>query len=166
VPRTSAGIALYRRVADDIELLLAHPGGPFWKNKDDGAWTFPKGEYTGDEDPLTAARREFREEIGLDLDGAFIDLGAVKQSGGKIVRVFAIEGDCDAATIQSNTFRQVWPPKSGRYVEFPEVDRAGWFSPAAAKAKLIVAQREFVDRLRERVAEGMNHGGHGGTAAR
>lgn len=147
MPRTSAGIALYRRAGDGIELFLAHPGGPFWRNKDDGAWTFPKGEYTVDEDPLVAARREFREEIGLDLDGEFIDLGAVKQSGGKIVRVFAAEGDCDPAAIRSNTFKQVWPPKSGRYVEFPEVDRAGWFSPADARKKLIIAQRELVDRL-------------------
>ena len=151
MPRTSAGIALYRRAGDGIELFLAHPGGPFWRNKDDGAWTFPKGEYTVDEDPLVAARREFREEIGLDLDGEFIDLGAVKQSGGKIVRVFAAEGDCDPAAIRSNTFKQVWPPKSGRYVEFPEVDRAGWFAPADARRKLLSAQAEFVDRLCDRL---------------
>lgn len=154
MPRTSAGIALYRRVPDGIELFLAHPGGPFWLNKDEGAWTFPKGEYAGDEDPLVAARREFLEEIGLDLDGDFIDLGAVKQAGGKIVRIFAIEGDCDPAAIRSNTFRQIWPPKSGRYVEFPEVDRAGWFSPSEARRKLIVAQREFVDRLWDRLGAG------------
>lgn len=147
MPRTSAGIALYRRVGDRIELFLAHPGGPFWKNKDAGAWTFPKGEYRSDEDPLVAARREFREEIGIDLDGEFIDLGAVQQSGGKIVRIFAVEGDCDAGAIRSNTFKQIWPPKSGRYVEFPEVDRAGWFPPSEARCKLISAQREFVDRL-------------------
>ena len=147
MPRTSAGIALYRRADDSIELFLAHPGGPFWRNKDDGAWTFPKGEYTSDEDPLIAARREFSEEIGVDLDGEFIDLGTVRQSGGKIVRVFAMEGDCDPATLRSNTFKQVWPPKSGRYVEFPEVDRARWFTPAEARKKLIGAQVEFVDRL-------------------
>jgi predicted NUDIX family NTP pyrophosphohydrolase len=151
VPRTSAGIALFRRAGDGIELFLAHPGGPFWKHKDDGAWTFPKGEVASDEDPLIAARREFLEEIGVDLDGEFIDLGAVKQSGGKIVRVFAIEGDCDPATIRSNTFKQVWPPKSGRYVEFPEVDRAEWFFPTQARIKLIVAQREFIDRLCDRL---------------
>lgn len=153
MPRTSAGIALYRRVPDGIELFLAHPGGPFWRNKDDGAWTFPKGEYTGDEDPLVAARREFREEIGLDLDGDFIDLGTVKQAGGKMVRVFAIEGDCDPAAIHSNTFRQIWPPRSGQYVEFPEVDRAAWFSPSAARTKLINAQTEFVDRLCDRLGK-------------
>lgn len=151
MPRTSAGIALYRRAGDGIELFLAHPGGPFWKNKDEGAWTFPKGEYTADEDPLVAARREFREEIGFDLDGEFIDLGAVTQSGGKIVRVFATEGDCDPAAVRSNTFKQVWPPKSGRYVEFPEVDRAGWFPPADARRKLLGAQAEFVDRLCDRL---------------
>jgi predicted NUDIX family NTP pyrophosphohydrolase len=151
VPRTSAGIALYRRSGDGIELFLAHPGGPFWKHKDDGAWTFPKGEVASDEDLVIAARREFLEEIGVDLDGEFIDLGTVKQSGGKIVRVFAIEGDCDPAAIRSNTFKQVWPPKSGRYVEFPEVDRAEWFSPFEARTKLMVAQREFVDRLCDRL---------------
>ena len=147
MPRTSAGIALFRRTGTGLELFLAHPGGPFWRNKDEGAWTFPKGEHTPDEDPLVAARREFREEIGLDLDGEFLDLGSVKQSGGKIVRIFAIEGDCDPGAIRSNTFKQVWPPKSGRYVEFPEVDRAGWFSPNEARLKLITAQRAFVDRL-------------------
>ena len=151
MPRTSAGIALYRRTAEGIELFLAHPGGPFWKNKDDGAWTFPKGEHTADEDPQVAARREFREEIGVDLDGEFIDLGTVTQSGGKIVHVFAIEGDCDPAAVRSNTFKQVWPPKSGRYVEFPEVDRAGWFPPVDARRKLLSAQVEFVDRLCDRL---------------
>ena len=151
MPRTSAGIALFRRARGSLELFLAHPGGPFWRNRDEGAWTFPKGEYTSAEDPLIAARREFREEIGLDVDGEFIDLGTVTQSGGKRVRVFAIEGDCDPRAIRSNTFKQVWPPKSGRYEEFPEVDRAGWFSPAEAKSKLIAAQREFVDRLCEQL---------------
>ena len=154
MPRTSAGIALYRRVPDGLELFLAHPGGPFWRNKDDAAWTFPKGEYSGDEDPLRAARREFREEIGFDPDGDFIDLGTVKQAGGKTVRVFAVEGDCDPGAIRSNTFKQVWPPESGRYVEFPEVDRAGWFSPSEARKKLITAQREFVDRLCDRLGVG------------
>ena len=147
MPRTSAGIALFRRAGSSIELFLAHPGGPFWRRKDEGAWTFPKGECAAGEDPLMAARREFREEIGLDIDGEFIDLGTVRQAGGKVVRVFAIEGDCNPNSIRSNTFKQVWPPKSGRYVEFPEVDRAGWFSPADAKTKLITAQRDFVDRL-------------------
>lgn len=151
MPRTSAGIALYRRAADGVELFLAHPGGPFWKNKDDGAWTFPKGEHSPDEDALIAARREFREEIGTDVDGEFIDLGVVTQSGGKIVHIFAVEGDCDPSALRSNQFKQVWPPRSGRYVEFPEVDRAGWFSPAEARQKLIVAQREFVDRLLDRL---------------
>lgn len=154
MPRTSAGIALFRRVSDGVELFLAHPGGPFWRNKDDGAWTFPKGEYTEDEDPLIAARREFREEIGLDLGGEFIDLGTVRQAGGKLVRIFAVEGDCDPAAVRSNTFKQIWPPRSAQYVEFPEVDRTGWFSPSEARTKLIAAQREFVGRLCARLGLG------------
>lgn len=145
--RTSAGIALYRRARAGLALFLVHPGGPFWRNKDEGAWTFPKGEYKEPEDPLIAARREFEEETGTAVDGNFIDLGSVTQAGGKIVRIFALEGDIDPAAIRSNTFRQVWPPKSGRYQEFPEVDRAAWFTPDEAKRKLIVAQRDFVERL-------------------
>jgi predicted NUDIX family NTP pyrophosphohydrolase len=145
--RTSAGIALYRKRAAGLELFLVHPGGPFWRNKDEGAWTFPKGEYTDPEDPLVAARREFEEETGVPVDGRFIDLGTVRQTGGKIVRIFALKADIDPEAIRSNTFRQVWPPKSGRYQEFPEVDRAAWFAPDDARRKLIAAQREFVDRL-------------------
>jgi predicted NUDIX family NTP pyrophosphohydrolase len=143
----SAGIALYRRVRDSIEIFLVHPGGPFWKNKDDGAWTFPKGEYKEGEEPLAAARREFREETGFEVDGEPIDLGSVEQSA-KVVRLWAVEGDCDASAVRSNTFFKEWPPKSGRQQEFPEVDRAGWFSPDEARRKLLAAQVPFVDRLR------------------
>jgi predicted NUDIX family NTP pyrophosphohydrolase len=152
VPRTSAGVALYRRRGREIELFLTHPGGPFWKNKDDGAWTFPKGEYVEPEEPLAAARREFSEETGFEVSGAPIDLGEVKQKGGKLVRLFAFEGDCDPTAIRSNSFRAEWPPRSGRYAEFPEVDRAGWFTPDDARRKLLASQVEFVDRLLTLVA--------------
>jgi predicted NUDIX family NTP pyrophosphohydrolase len=148
----SAGVALYRRRGPGIELFLTHPGGPFWRNKDDGAWTFPKGEYVEPEEPLAAARREFTEETGLDVSGTPIDLGEVKQKGGKVVRLFAFEGDCDATMIRSTTFRAEWPPRSQRYAEFPEVDRADWFSPDDARRKLNAAQAEFVDRLLTLVA--------------
>jgi predicted NUDIX family NTP pyrophosphohydrolase len=143
----SAGVALYRRAGDAVEIFLTHPGGPFWKNKDDGAWTFPKGEYAELEDPLAAAMREFREETGCEPAGQPLDLGEVRQKGGKLVRLYALEGDCDPAAIRSNTFRVEWPPRSKRYQEFPEVDRAGWFSPEDARRKLLASQVEFVDRL-------------------
>lgn len=138
---------MYRRRREGIELLLTHPGGPFWRNRDDGAWTFPKGEYTVAEAALDAAKREFTEETGFTVNGSPIDLGEVRQKGGKVVRVFAFEGDCDPAAIRSNTFRAEWPPRSQRYAEFPEVDRAGWFSTDEARRKLNAAQVEFVDRL-------------------
>jgi len=144
---------LYRRAGDGIEIFLTHPGGPFWKNKDDGAWTFPKGEYVEPEEPLAAARREFTEETEFSLSGEPIDLGTVKQKGGKHVRLYAFEGDCDADAIRSNSFETEWPPRSGRYMTFPEVDRAGWFTPDAARRKLLASQVEFVDRLLTLVAE-------------
>jgi predicted NUDIX family NTP pyrophosphohydrolase len=143
---------LYRRVGQAIQIFLAHPGGPFWKNKDDGAWTFPKGEHDAGEDALTAARREFHEETGVAVDGTFIDLGSIKQRGGKIVQIWAVEGDADPSAIRSNMCTIEWPPKSGHRLEIPEVDRAGWFSPDEAKRKLLGAQVPFVDRLLERVA--------------
>ncbi|HYC51855.1 MAG TPA: NUDIX domain-containing protein [Gemmatimonadaceae bacterium] len=149
----SSGVALYRRAGDGIEIFLTHPGGPFWKNKDDGAWTFPKGEYVEPEEPLAAARREFTEETEFSLSGEPIDLGTVKQKGGKHVRLYAFEGDCDADAIRSNSFETEWPPRSGRYMTFPEVDRAGWFTPDAARRKLLASQVEFVDRLLTLVAE-------------
>ncbi len=149
----SAGVALYRRAGDGIEIFLTHPGGPFWKNKDDGAWTFPKGEFVEPEEPLAAARREFTEETGFSLSGEPIDLGTVKQKGGKHVRLYGFEGDCDADAIRSNSFSTEWPPRSGRYMTFPEVDRAGWFTPDDARRKLLASQVEFVDRLLTLVAE-------------
>jgi predicted NUDIX family NTP pyrophosphohydrolase len=147
VPKKSAGVALYHRAGDAIEIFLTHPGGPFWKNKDDGAWTFPKGEYADPEEPLAAATREFREETGCEIAGQPLDLGEVRQKGGKLVRLYAFEGDCDPAAIRSNTFRVEWPPGSKRYQEFPEVDRAEWFSPEEARRKLLPSQVEFVERL-------------------
>jgi predicted NUDIX family NTP pyrophosphohydrolase len=138
---------MYRRTSQSFEVLLVHPGGPFWKNKDDGAWSIPKGEYDAHEDPLTVARREFHEETGYTIDGNFIPLEAVKQASGKIVSAYAVEEDCDATQIRSNTFEMEWPPRSGRRAQFPEVDRAAWFAPEEARVKLVEAQRAFVDQL-------------------
>jgi predicted NUDIX family NTP pyrophosphohydrolase len=145
--KTSAGIAMYRRTGTDVEVLLVHPGGPLWSKKDLGAWSFPKGEYTEDEEPLTVARREFHEEIGSLVEGEFQPLGQSTQRSGKIVSIWAVEGTCNADAIRSNTFVMEWPPKSGKQVEFPEVDRAAWFTPSAAKEKLVSGQVVFVDRL-------------------
>ena len=149
MPRTSAGVALFRRASRGLEVLLVHPGGPFWKNRDVGAWSFPKGEFTEGEDPLDVAKRELLEETGCAAEGPFIPLGTVKQAGGKVVHLWAVEGSCDAGAIRSNTFMMEWPPKSGRRQEFPEVDRAGWFTPHEARQKLLEAQRAFLDRLEE-----------------
>jgi predicted NUDIX family NTP pyrophosphohydrolase len=144
--RRSAGVLVYRR-RSGIEVLLAHPGGPFWRKKDAGAWTIPKGEYSEDEDPLAAARREFEEETGVRLDHELKPLGEVKQAGGKLVGAWALEMDCDATELRSNTFLLEWPPGSGKMREFPEVDRFEWFPLEAARAKLVKAQTEFLNRL-------------------
>ena len=133
MPKRSAGILLYRRQPGGIELLLVHPGGPFWARKGVGAWSIPKGEYAGDEDPLAVAQREFAEEIGAPARGKFRPLGEVVQAGGKRVSAWAVEGDFDPAALVSNTFETEWPPRSGRKRSFPEVDRAAWFSPAEAR---------------------------------
>jgi len=145
--KLSAGIAMYRRASSGIELFLVHFGGPVWSKKDARAWSFPKGEYDETEDPLAAARREFQEETGFEVNGDFRPLEAIKQRDGKIVRLWAVEGDCDAAAIRSNTFSMEWPPRSGRQQEFPEVDRAAWFSPDEAREKLVAGQVGFVDQL-------------------
>jgi predicted NUDIX family NTP pyrophosphohydrolase len=144
----SAGILLFRH-DPSLEVLLVHPGGPYWVNKDDGAWSIPKGEYDPDhDDPLANALREFEEETGFaPPDGDPIDLGEIAQKSGKVVRAFALEGDLDAAAIDSNTFEMEWPPRSGRTREFPEVDRAAWLGPGEAEVKLNPAQVEFVRRL-------------------
>lgn len=138
---------MYRRREGGIEVLLAHPGGPFWKSKDLGSWSIPKGEYEEREDALAAARREFAEEIGSAPEGELIPLGDIRQAGGKIVAAWAIEGDCDPSAIRSNTFSMEWPPRSGRMQEFPEIDKAQWFSLEEARAKILAGQAEFLDRL-------------------
>ena len=145
----SAGLLLYRRTGvSGVEVLVVHPGGPFWARKDLGAWSLPKGEYDEDEDPAVCARREFAEELGTaPPDGELLDLGEVRLKSGKVVVAWAVEGDLDTAEIVSNTFETEWPPRSGRRQEFPEVDRAQWFGPDEARAKLNPAQAEFVDRL-------------------
>jgi predicted NUDIX family NTP pyrophosphohydrolase len=153
VARRSAGILLYRVARGEPEVLLVHPGGPFWARKDPGAWSIPKGEYADGEDPRAAALREFEEETGTALPpGELIELGDVKQKGGKVVKAWAAEGDLDADAVRSNTFTMEWPPRSGRTAEFPEIDRAGWFGIEAAREKLVAAQTEFLDRLVERIA--------------
>ena len=149
MPRMSAGLLLYRTGADGVEVLIGHPGGPFWARKDEASWSIPKGEYTEDEDPLAAARREFVEEVGLEVpDGPYLALPPVKQSGGKIVTAFAIEADLDVTDSVSNTFEMEWPKGSGKIKEFPEMDRMAWFSVAEAHVKLLKGQRPLLDALR------------------
>jgi predicted NUDIX family NTP pyrophosphohydrolase len=151
MPKLSAGIALYRKRGESIEVLLVHPGGPFWAKKDIGAWSIPKGEYADDEDALVAAKREFKEETGFDAPASqAIELGEVKY-GNKLVKAWAMKGSLDARRISSNTFTMEWPPKSGKKQEFDEVDRAGWFLPADAKQKLVRGQVLLVDRLCEQL---------------
>ena len=139
---------LYRKRDGRLEVLLVHPGGPFWAKKDDGAWSIPKGEYEEGEEPLAVARREFAEELGTPaIAEEFADLGEIVQAGGKRVRAFAAEGDFDIATLRSNTFEMEWPPRSGRLQSFPEVDRAEWFPLAEAQSKILAGQKPFLDRL-------------------
>jgi predicted NUDIX family NTP pyrophosphohydrolase len=153
VPARSAGLLLYRGSGACIEVLLVHPGGPVWARRDAGAWSIPKGEYVDPEDPLAAARREFAEELGSPPPaGEAIPLGEVKQRSGKIVIAWAQQGDIDVTAVRSNTFEMEWPPRSGRMQEFPEVDRAGWFTIAQAREKLIPAQVELLDRLQSALA--------------
>jgi len=150
VPKRSAGLVLFRqREGDEIEVLLVHPGGPFWAKKDLGAWSIPKGEHADDEDPLAAARREFAEELGqAPPDGEPVPLGEVRQKGGKRVVAWALEGDLDPATVASNTFEIEWPPRSGRLQEFPEVDRAEWFSLEEARRRILEGQIPLLEVLR------------------
>jgi predicted NUDIX family NTP pyrophosphohydrolase len=148
VPKLSAGVLLYRARDGVVEVLIAHPGGPFWARKDDGVWSIPKGEYTDDEDPWAAAQREFGEEIGLPVPGGPpIDFGALKQPSGKVVTAFAVRGDLDVTEARSNTFVLEWPKGSGRMREFPEIDRISWFPVAQARTKLLKGQRAFLDLL-------------------
>lgn len=149
--RKSAGILLYRKTSKKLEVFLVHPGGPFWKNKDAGAWSIPKGEYTDDEDPLQAAIREFEEETGTLLSGDFIELTAIRQKAGKQVKAWAVEGDMDPKTVVSNTFPIEWPPKSGKWIQAPEVDKAGWFTLEEAEQKINPAQVAFLEELKNRL---------------
>jgi predicted NUDIX family NTP pyrophosphohydrolase len=152
----SAGLLVYRSAPDGgVEVLCAHMGGPFWARKDDRAWSIPKGEYADGDDPMTAARREFVEEIGQEPpDGSWIALGEVRQSSGKRIAAWAVAGDLDVTEIQSNTFALEWPPGSGRIEEFPEVDRAEWFDVETARRKLVKGQVEFLDRLKRAITPG------------
>jgi predicted NUDIX family NTP pyrophosphohydrolase len=153
VAKRSAGILLYRLAGGRPEVLLVHPGGPFWARKDAGVWSIPKGEYEDGDDPLACALREFEEETGsTPPPGELLELDDVKQKGGKVVRAWAAEGDLDADSVRSNTFTMEWPPRSGRTAEFPEVDRAGWFGVDEARVKLSPAQAAFLDRLLERLS--------------
>jgi predicted NUDIX family NTP pyrophosphohydrolase len=148
--KRSAGILLHRRRGEDAEVLLVHPGGPFWVKKDLGAWTIPKGEHAEGEEAMACALREFAEETGTVLPpGELLDLGEVRQKAGKVVRAWAAVGDLDAAAVVSNTFEMVWPPRSGQLRSFPEIDRAGWFGLAEARERILPAQAPFLDRLAE-----------------
>jgi predicted NUDIX family NTP pyrophosphohydrolase len=151
--RRSAGLLLFRRAADGPQVLLGHMGGPFFARKDAGAWTVPKGEYEPDEPAWDAARREFREELGLEPpDGEAIALGEVRQTNGKLVTAWAVEGDLDPAAVVPGTFTMEWPPRSGRLREFPELDRVAWFGLERARAVIVTAQAAFLDRLAEHSA--------------
>jgi predicted NUDIX family NTP pyrophosphohydrolase len=160
----SAGLLLYRRAATGLQVLLVHPGGPLWARRDLGAWSIPKGEYGDDENPLAAARREFEEELGFPPPapaGAAepLDLGEIRQKSGKLVRAWALDGDVDVAEVVSNSFAMEWPPRSGQMREFPEVDRAQWFDPDEARARLNPAQVALVDRLLETLRDGDGEAG-------
>jgi predicted NUDIX family NTP pyrophosphohydrolase len=148
--KQSAGLLIYRKSNSAIEVLIVHPGGPFWAKKDKAAWSLPKGEFEENEDTLTTAKREFKEELGHEPpEGEYIEIGSVKNKSGKVIHGWTVEGDVDVSMIKSNTFKMEWPPKSGQHQEFPEVDKAGWFSLEKAKEKLNPAQAEFIDRLAE-----------------
>jgi predicted NUDIX family NTP pyrophosphohydrolase len=151
VKAESAGLLMYRRRNQRLELLLVHPGGPFFKNKDTGAWSLPKGEVAPDEPLLEAAQREFYEETGVTARGPFIELGSIQQTGRKVVHAFAFEGDCDPLATCSNTFSLEWPPRSGRFQDFPEVDRAEFFDSETALVKINPAQRDFILALQARL---------------
>ena len=145
--KKSAGLLLYRQPDKSVEVFLVHPGGPFWIRKDDGAWSIPKGEFADGEDTLEAAKREFKEETGFDVEGEFEAMLPIKQSGGKLVYAWAVQGDMDASAIRSNSFSMEWPPGSGQIQDFPEVDRGSWFDLNSAKRKILKSQLEFLEQL-------------------
>ncbi|MBS1587792.1 MAG: NUDIX domain-containing protein [Bacteroidetes bacterium] len=149
--KKSAGILVYRFREGQPQILLVHPGGPFWAKKDAGAWSVPKGEYEEDENPLDAAKREFKEELGIYISGDFIELSPVKQKSGKVVQAWAIEKSLDIGDFRSNTFSVEWPPRSGKFKEFPEVDKAQWFAADEAKQKINPAQVAFIDELMQKL---------------
>jgi len=161
--KVSAGVLVYRRTAGRLEVLLAHPGGPIFRRRDAGAWTIPKGEIEPGEEPLVAARRELLEETGFSFEGPFVPLGTVKQKNGKVVHAFACEGSVDPAALSSNLFRMEWPPRSGRFAEFPELDRAAYYDVATAREKLNEAQGELVTRLVAVLEGNCNPEGNGGA---
>ena len=144
---------MYRRNGSDVEVFLVHPGGPFWAKKDAGAWSIPKGEYSDGELAIEAARREFQEETGFGLNGEFLELGTVRQAGGKVVSAWAFEGDCDPAQMVSNRCQMEWPLRSGRMIDFPEVDRGGWFSIPEARKRILKSQEPFLDMFSDRVVQ-------------
>ena len=143
----SAGLLLFRYREGGVEVMLVHPGGPFWVRKDKGAWSIPKGLFEADEEPLTAARREFREETGVDIDGVFLPLGELRQPSGKVIHAWAAEGDLDPDKVRSNTFQLEWPKHSGTVRTYPEIDRAAWFPIAEARERILKGQAPFLDRL-------------------
>lgn len=147
--KQSAGLLIYRRRERILEVFLVHPGGPFWQNKDLGAWSIPKGEFVADEDPLEAAKRELREETGLTVDGQFVPLEPIRQRGGKVVHAWIVEADFEPGEVKSNTFSLEWPRGSGKMSEFPEVDRAEWFDLDAATEKILESQRPLLEQLSE-----------------
>jgi predicted NUDIX family NTP pyrophosphohydrolase len=151
VSKLSAGLLVYRSMNGRLEVLLVHPGGPYWANRDDGAWSLPKGEYEVDEDPLRVAIREFREELGVGppSESQPVSLGESRQPSGKRISIWALNGDVDVGVVRSNTFTMEWPPRSGHTKEFPEVDRAAWFDVDAARRKMLPGQIAFIDRLFE-----------------
>jgi predicted NUDIX family NTP pyrophosphohydrolase len=150
--KISAGILLYRARGGAIEVFLVHPGGPYWHGKDVGAWSIPKGELEAGDEPLATARREFEEETGSPVSGEFVPLAPLKQPSGKLVHAWAVSGHIDASSITSNTFSMEWPPRSGKFAQFPEVDRGGWFTIPIAKEKIQSGQRGFIDQLQELLA--------------
>jgi predicted NUDIX family NTP pyrophosphohydrolase len=154
MPKLSAGLLMYRRRPDGLEVFLVHPGGPFWAKKDAGAWSIPKGEYAEGEAPLDAAKREFLEETGFTAEGDFVELGQVRQAGGKLVSAWAVEGDLDPAMLVSNVCLIDWPPRSGRKMEIPEVDRGEWFTVDAAREKILKGQVVFLDLLVQKAGPG------------